>query len=75
MKKYFFISLLLALAVALSAPLAFSQTANVRGVCKDIDGKPIAGAEVEWQSVQHGAQIDAQDEQKWRVFLARPRAG
>ena len=49
MKKYFIFSLLLALAVALSAPLALAQTTgSVQGVCKDLDGNPIAGAQVEW---------------------------
>ncbi|MGA9643145.1 MAG: carboxypeptidase regulatory-like domain-containing protein [Terriglobales bacterium] len=68
MKKYFFISLLLALAVALSAPLAFSQTANVRGVCKDIDGKPIAGAEVEWQSVDTGRKLTLKTNKNGEYF-------
>lgn len=55
MRKYFILSVLLVLVVALSAPLAFSQTTGtVRGVCKDTDGKPIAGAQVEWVGVETG---------------------
>lgn len=55
MKKYFILPLLLVLAVGLSAPLAFSQTTgSVKGVCKDLEGKPIAGAEVEWLGTETG---------------------
>src|SRR5580700_2687323 len=49
MKKYFILPMLLVLAVGLCASLAFAQTTGtVKGVCKDSDGKPIVGAEVEW---------------------------
>ena len=55
MKKYFIFPVLLVLAVGLSAPLAFSQTTgSVKGICKDVDGKPIAGAEVEWVGTETG---------------------
>ena len=55
MKKYFIFPLLLVLAIGLSAPLAFSQTTgSVKGVCKDVDGKPIVAAEVEWLSSETG---------------------
>src|ERR1035441_8582221 len=55
MKKYFILLVLLVLVVGLSAPLAFSQTTgSVKGVCKDVDGKPIVGAEVEWVGTETG---------------------
>ena len=55
MKKYFIFPVLLALVVGLSVPLAFSQTTgSVKGVCKDVDGKPIVAAEVEWLSSETG---------------------
>ncbi len=55
MKKYFILPLLLVLAAGLSAPLAFAQTTGtVKGTCKDSDGKPIAGAEVEWTGTESG---------------------
>jgi len=55
MRKYFILSLLLVLAVGISAPLAFAQTTGtVKGTCKDIDGKPIAQGEVDWTGTESG---------------------
>jgi len=55
MRKYFILPLLFVLAVGLSAPLALTQTTGtVKGVCKDIEGKPIAQAEVEWTGTESG---------------------
>ena len=47
--------MLLVLAVGLFAPLAFAQTTGtVKGVCKDIEGKPITQAEVDWTGTESG---------------------
>jgi len=55
MKKYFILPLLLVLAVGISVPLAFAQTTGtVKGVCKDLEGKPIAQADVEWTGTESG---------------------
>jgi tetratricopeptide (TPR) repeat protein len=55
MKKHFIIPLLFALVVSLSVPSVFAQTmGTVKGVCKDLQGKPIAGAVVEWVGVETG---------------------
>ncbi len=55
MRKYFILPFLLVLMVGLSAPRAFSQTTgSVKGSCKDIEGKPIVGAEVEWTGTETG---------------------
>jgi tetratricopeptide (TPR) repeat protein len=55
MRKYFILPLLLVLAVGLSAPLAFAQTTGtVKGTCKDVEGKPIAQAEVQWTGTETG---------------------
>ena len=54
MRKFFLLPLLFALAMILVAPRALAQTASVRGTCKDVEGKPIVGAEVEWSSVDTG---------------------
>jgi tetratricopeptide (TPR) repeat protein len=55
MRKYFILPLLLVLAVGLSAPLAFAQsTGTVKGTCKDVEGKPIAQAEVQWTGTESG---------------------
>ncbi|MGO9403789.1 MAG: tetratricopeptide repeat protein [Terriglobales bacterium] len=55
MRKHFILPLLLVLAVALFAPLAFAQTTGtVKGVCRDIEGKPITQAEVDWTGTESG---------------------
>jgi len=69
MKKFFIIPLLFVLAVGLSAPLAFSQnTGSVKGTCKDVDGKPIAGAEVEWTGAETGHKYTIKTNNKGEYF-------
>jgi len=68
MNKFFVFSLLLALAVVLAAPLAHSQTSSVRGVCKDLDGKPIAGADIEWVSLDNGRKFSLKTNSKGEYF-------
>ena len=68
MRKYFILSLLLALAVGLSAPLVYSQTSSVKGVCKDVDGKPIDGATVEWTGTETGHQYSIKTNKKGEYF-------
>lgn len=69
MRKYFILSVLLVLVMALSAPLAFSQTTGtVRGVCKDTDGKPIAGATVDWAGVETGHTYSLKTNSKGEYF-------
>src|SRR5664279_1711292 len=56
MRKYFIFPLLLVLAMGLlSAAVAFAQTTGtVKGICKDMEGKPIAQAEVLWTGTESG---------------------
>jgi len=68
MKKYFILSFLLALAVGLSAPLVYSQTTSVKGTCTDLDGKPIAGAQVEWQATETGHSYSIKTNGKGEYF-------
>jgi len=68
MKRYFILSLMLALAVGLSAPLVYSQTSSVKGVCKDVDGKPIDGATVEWTGTETGHQYSIKTNKKGEYF-------
>ncbi len=69
MKKYFILPLLLVLAVGLSAPLAFAQSAgSVKGICKDVDGKPIAQAEVEWTGTETGHKYTLKTNNKGEYF-------
>jgi tetratricopeptide (TPR) repeat protein len=69
MRKYFILPLLLALAVGLSAPLAFAQTTgSVKGTCRDADGKPIAQAEVEWAGTETGHSYKLKTNNKGEYF-------
>jgi len=69
MRKYFILSLLLSLAVGLCAPLAFAQsTGSVKGTCKDIEGKPITQAEVEWYGTETGHRYTLKTNNKGEYF-------
>jgi tetratricopeptide (TPR) repeat protein len=69
MKKYFIVSLLLALVVGLSAPLALGQTTgSVKGVCKDLEGKPIVGAQVQWTGTDSGRNYSIKTNAKGEYF-------
>ena len=69
MKKHFIIPLLLVLVVALSAPSLLAQsTGSVKGVCKDVDGKPIAEAQVEWLGIETGRKYTLKTNNKGEYF-------
>jgi tetratricopeptide (TPR) repeat protein len=71
MRKHFILPLLLVVVVvaALSAPLAFAQTTGtVKGVCKDVDGNPIVGAEVEWLGTESGHSYKLKTNNKGEYF-------
>lgn len=69
MKKYFIFPLLLLLAVGLSAPLAFAQNMGaVKGICKDVEGKPIAQAEVQWTGTETGHKYNLKTNNKGEYF-------
>lgn len=69
MKKYFIFPLLLVLAVGLSAPLAFAQNMGaVKGICKDVEGKPIAQAEVQWTGTETGHKYNLKTNNKGEYF-------
>lgn len=69
MKTYLRVSLLLVLIAGLSASFAFSQTTgSVKGVCKEVDGKPIAQAEVEWVGTETGHKYTLKTSNKGEYF-------
>jgi tetratricopeptide (TPR) repeat protein len=69
MKKYFALIFLVGLAISLSAPMAIAQTTgSVKGVCKDTEGKPIAGAEVVWTGVENGHSYTIKTNNKGEYF-------
>jgi tetratricopeptide (TPR) repeat protein len=69
MKKHFIIPLLLILVLSLSAPPAFAQAmGSVKGTCKDMEGKPIAQAQVEWAGVETGRKYTLKTNNKGEYF-------
>ena len=69
MKKHFAIMVVIALLAGLSVSGAFAQaTGSVKGVAKDLQGNPIAGATVEWQSVDTGRKYTLKTNKKGEYF-------
>jgi len=69
MKKYLLFSFVFALVVGLLAPLALAQTTgSVKGVCKDVEGKPIAGAQVQWTGTDTGRTYNIKTNNKGEYF-------
>lgn len=69
MKQHLLMLALLALILGLCAPPVFAQaTGTVKGVCKDVEGKPIAGATVEYYSQETGRKYDIKTNAKGEYF-------
>src|SRR5215475_7520673 len=69
MKQRILIPLLLALIAAAAAPRAFAQgSTTVKGICTDIDGKPIVGATVEWDNLDNGRKYPLKTDKKGQYF-------
>jgi len=69
MKQYFVVLALFMLVAGLCASPAFAQdTGSVKGSCKDVDGKPIVGATVEWQNTETGRKYDIKTNNKGEYF-------
>jgi len=75
MKKHFAVCVLMSLIVLL-APSALAQnTGTVKGVCKDVDGKPFAGAQVEWMNTENGRKYTLKTNNKGEYFSLGITAG
>jgi tetratricopeptide (TPR) repeat protein len=58
-----------AVVAALCVPPAFAQaTGTVKGVCKDMEGKPIVGANVEWANTDNGRKYNLKTNNKGEYF-------
>ncbi len=69
MKQYFVMLALLIFTAGLCASPAFAQdTTSVKGTAKDAQGKPIAGATVEWVSNETGRKYDLKTNNKGEYF-------
>jgi tetratricopeptide (TPR) repeat protein len=69
MKKHLIIPLLFSLIIGLCAPALFAQaTGSVKGTCKDVEGKPIAQAQVEWLGMETGRKYTLKTNNKGEYF-------
>jgi len=69
MKQKFAVLALLALAVAFGTVPAFTQsTGTVKGACKDVQGKPITGAVVQFASQETGRKYEIKTNNKGEYF-------
>jgi tetratricopeptide (TPR) repeat protein len=76
MKQRLVVVVLVALLAALCAPSVFADaTGTVKGVCKDVDGNPIVGAQVEWANTETGRKYDLKTNSKGEYFSLGIAAG
>ncbi len=69
MKLRLAVPVLIMFMAALCAPPVFAQvTGSVRGVCKDLEGKPIVGAVVEYVNADTGRKYDLKTNAKGEYF-------
>src|SRR5574337_1755633 len=69
MKRFFLIPLVSLLMAVLCASTLVAQTlATVKGVCKDVNGNPIAGATVEYSGVETGRKYTLKTNNKGEYF-------
>lgn len=76
MKKHSVIAILISLIALWLVPSAVAQnTGTVKGVCKDVDGKPIAAAQVEWLNADNGRKYSLKTNNKGEYFSLGITAG
>ena len=56
------------LAVVCVSQLEAQNSTTVKGACKDAEGKPIAGAQVEWLNTENGRKYDLKTNNKGEYF-------
>ncbi len=67
--RYLILPLLFVLALGLTAPLVSAQdSGTIKGVCKDVDGNPIVGAEIEWSNGDNGHKYTLKTNKKGEYF-------
>lgn len=69
MKQRLLMLMLVVMVAALCVPPVFAQaTGTVKGVCKDMEGKPIAGANLEWINTDNGRKYNLKTNKKGEYF-------
>ncbi len=75
MKKHFAVFAFVLLIVGLCASPVFAQSGTVKGVCKDVDGKPIADAIVVYTNLDNGQKYTLKTNKKGEYFSLGVAAG
>ncbi len=76
MKQRLLMLVLVGLMAALCTPSVFADaTGTVKGVCKDVNGNPIAGAQVEWANTETGRKYDLKTNNRGEYFSLGVVAG
>lgn len=69
MKQRLLIVVLVVAVAALCVPPVFAQaTGSVKGVCKDAQGNPIVGANLEWNNTDNGRKYNLKTNKKGEYF-------
>jgi tetratricopeptide (TPR) repeat protein len=69
MKNFLIIPVLLVLVVGLCSPPVSAQAlGSVKGVCRDMEGKPITQAQLEWTGVETGRKYQLKTNNKGEYF-------
>jgi tetratricopeptide (TPR) repeat protein len=69
MKQRLLMLMLVVAVAALCVPPVFAQaTGTVKGVCKDMEGKPIVGANLEWVNTDNGRKYNLKTNKKGEYF-------
>ncbi len=76
MKKQFGFILFTVLTLALCVPQVFAQASgSVKGVCKDVEGKPIAGGVVQFENLDNGQKYALKTNARGEYFSLGLSAG
>src|SRR5689334_11791508 len=69
MKQRLLVVMLMMAVAALCVPPVFAQaTGTIKGVCKNLDGTPIVGANVEWTNTDNGRKYNLKTNKKGEYF-------
>jgi tetratricopeptide (TPR) repeat protein len=66
-RNVFYVLMISVLSMVFALP-AFSQSATVKGTCKDAQGTPIAGAQVTWHNNDNGRTFNLKTNKKGEYF-------
>jgi len=62
------LTMLAVMVLAACLPSVVAQTGSVQGACKDVEGKPIVGAQVVWLNTDNGSKYTLKTDKKGNYF-------